>query len=135
MGETWCYWAWETHKFLQILEGGTYPGGHYGYFKSTLEEIIQSATKWRNIRKLNNQPGDFPLESFCFMFIFYIFFSVGQKRISFEEFLPLYHSQSKKKGGGNFESFAEGFRIFDRDSNGMVNVGEIRHLLTSLGKI
>ena len=58
----------------------------------------------------------------------------GQKRVTFEEFIPLYHSHSKKKGGGNFESFAEGFRIFDREGDGMVSVAEIRHLLTSLGK-
>ena len=58
----------------------------------------------------------------------------GQKRVTFEEFIPLYHSQSKKKSGGNFESFAEGFRIFDREGDGMVSVAEIRHLLTSLGK-
>jgi len=58
----------------------------------------------------------------------------GQKRVTFEEFIPLYHTQSKKKVTGNFESFAEGFRIFDRESNGMVNVGEVRHLLTSLGE-
>lgn len=58
----------------------------------------------------------------------------GEKRISFEEFLPLYHTFSKKKTGGSFEHFAEAFRIFDRESNGMVSMAEIRHLLTSLGE-
>ena len=63
-----------------------------------------------------------------------MFIYVGEKRISFEEFLPLYHTFSKKKTGGSFEHFAEAFRIFDRESNGMVSMAEIRHLLTSLGK-
>jgi len=58
----------------------------------------------------------------------------GEKRITFEEFLPIYHTFSKKKTGGSFEHFAEAFRIFDRESNGMVSMAEIRHLLTSLGE-
>ncbi|XP_057293293.1 myosin-2 essential light chain-like isoform X2 [Hydractinia symbiolongicarpus] len=58
----------------------------------------------------------------------------GQKRITFEEFIPLYHAQSKKKNGGSMEAFAEAFRIFDRENNGMVSVAEVRHLLTSLGE-
>lgn len=60
--------------------------------------------------------------------------ATGAKRITFEEFLPVYHAQSKKKSGGSFEHFSEAFRIFDRDTNGMVQVAEIRHLLTSLGE-
>ena len=59
---------------------------------------------------------------------------VGQKRITFEEFIPLYHTQSKKKSSVGFEAFSEGFRIFDRENNGMVSVAEVRHLLTSLGR-
>jgi len=58
----------------------------------------------------------------------------GQKRVTFEEFIPLFQVHSKKKANGTFEAFAEGFRIFDRDNNGMVSVAEIRHLLTSLGE-
>ena len=63
--------------------------------------------------------------------------STGQKRISLEEFFPLFHMQAKQNptGAGNrIESFQEAFRIFDRDSNGKVSVAEIRHLLTSLGE-
>lgn len=59
---------------------------------------------------------------------------LGQKRVTFEEFIPLFQVHSKKKANGTFEAFAEGFRIFDRDNNGMVSVAEIRHLLTSLGE-
>jgi myosin light chain 6 len=58
----------------------------------------------------------------------------GDKRISFEEFIPLLNAQSKKKMGGSFEHFVEAFRIFDRDNNAMVSAAEIRHLLSSLGE-
>lgn len=63
--------------------------------------------------------------------------STGTKRISLEEFVPLFHMQAKQKppaSDSSIESFQEAFRIFDRDSNGNVSVAEIRHLLTSLGE-
>ena len=59
----------------------------------------------------------------------------GEKRITFEEFLPIYHSQSTKDLGGNFEMFAEVFSVFDREQNGMINVAELRHVLTGLGEV
>ena len=60
---------------------------------------------------------------------------LGQKRISFEEFIPIFTTQRKKVMSAGFEHFSEGFRVFDRDNNGTVSVAEIRHLLTSLGKL
>ena len=62
--------------------------------------------------------------------------STGQKRISLEEFVPLFHEQCKKKPNAESsgESFSEAFKIFDRDTNGSVSVAEISHLLTSLGE-
>lgn len=62
--------------------------------------------------------------------------STGERRITLEEFVPLFHDQSKKyvSADSNNDAFLEAFRIFDRDSNGSVSVAEIRHLLTSLGE-
>lgn len=59
---------------------------------------------------------------------------LGEKRLSFDEFLPIYHEQSDKQPLGCTESFIEAFRIFDLDNNGLVSAGEIRHLLTMLGR-
>ncbi len=59
----------------------------------------------------------------------------GEKRISFEEFLPIYHTHRQKKQVGDFDSFVEGLKVFDRDGNGLISAAEIRHLLTSLGKL
>ena len=62
--------------------------------------------------------------------------TTGQKSISLEEFVPLFHTESNKKSNvdSNIESISEGFRIFDRENNGLVSVAEVRHLLTSLGE-
>ena len=59
----------------------------------------------------------------------------GKNRITFEEFLPLLFNEMKKiPGTHKLESFTEGFRVFDRENNGMVSVAEVRHLLTNLGE-
>ena len=60
----------------------------------------------------------------------------GETRITFEEFAPLYQTLKGKTKSSAFQSedFADIFRIYDRDNNGMVRVAEVRHLLTSLGE-
>lgn len=60
--------------------------------------------------------------------------SKGRKRVSFEEFLPIYLSVSQKKDQGTMEDFIEGLRVFDKDGNGFINSAELRHVLTSLGE-
>lgn len=58
----------------------------------------------------------------------------GHKRISFEEFLPIYLSARQKKDQGSMEDFIEGLKVFDKESNGLINSAELRHVLTSLGE-
>ena len=58
----------------------------------------------------------------------------GRKRVSFEEFLPIYLSGSGKKEQGSSEDFIEGLKVFDKDGNGFINSAELRHVLTSLGE-
>eukprot|EP00794_Sanderia_malayensis_P003360 gene3360-3849_t len=58
----------------------------------------------------------------------------GEKRLSFDEFLPIYHEQKDKQPVATVEAFVEAFRIFDLDSNGLISAGEVRHLLTMLGE-
>ena len=60
--------------------------------------------------------------------------SSGGKRISFEEFLPIFLSLSQQKSQGSMEDFIEGLKVFDKDGNGFINSAELRHVLTSLGK-
>ena len=59
---------------------------------------------------------------------------IGRKRVSFEEFLPIYNSVSGKKEQGTMEDFIEGLKVFDKEGNGFINSAELRHVLTSLGK-
>lgn len=54
--------------------------------------------------------------------------------MSFEEFLPIYHSVFQKKSNPTLEEFIEGFRVFDRDGTGTVQSAELRNLLTTLGE-
>jgi len=58
----------------------------------------------------------------------------GQKRVSFEEFIPIYHNQESKRRKGAYESFVESFKVFDRDGSGQISSAEVRHMLTSLGE-
>ncbi|XP_003390482.1 PREDICTED: myosin-2 essential light chain-like isoform X1 [Amphimedon queenslandica] len=58
----------------------------------------------------------------------------GNKRVTFEEFLPCFLSCSQKKEQGSMEDFIEGLRVFDKDGNGFINSAELRHVLTSLGE-
>ena len=58
----------------------------------------------------------------------------GNKRVSFEEFLPIFLSCQQKKDSGSMEDFVEGLRVFDKDGNGFINSAELRHVLTSLGE-
>lgn len=51
----------------------------------------------------------------------------GDKEISFEELVPFMNKHSEKKSANDFTSFCEGFKVFDRENNGMVSVAEIRY--------
>eukprot|EP00053_Salpingoeca_punica_P020317 m.211287 g.211287 ORF g.211287 m.211287 type:complete len:147 (+) comp18103_c0_seq1:70-510(+) len=58
----------------------------------------------------------------------------GGKRISFQEFLPVFNSMKNKKEQGTSADFVEGLRVFDKEGNGTINAAELRHVLTSLGE-
>lgn len=59
----------------------------------------------------------------------------GNKRISFEEFLPIFLSIGQKKPiHSSNEGFVDGLRVFDRDGNGQISAAELRHVLTGLGE-
>jgi myosin light chain 6 len=58
----------------------------------------------------------------------------GHKRITFEEFLPIFNAAHQKKDQGSLEDFTEALRVFDKDGNGLINSAELRHVLTSLGE-
>ena len=60
----------------------------------------------------------------------------GTKRVSFDEFLPIYQSvhQKEKKTIMSNDDFIECFRVFDKDGTGLITAGELHHVLTTLGE-
>ena len=60
--------------------------------------------------------------------------STGSRRVSFEEFLPIYQSMSTKTQKKNKTDFIECFRVFDKEQNGTISSGELQHVMTSLGE-
>jgi len=59
---------------------------------------------------------------------------IGDKRIPFNEFLPVYQALGKSKPQVMPEDIIEGLKVFDKEGNGLINSAELRHILTSLGE-
>jgi len=69
--------------------------------------------------------------------------SAGARRISFEEFFPIYQSFSartprnaepERSRGTGASDFLECFRVFDKEQNGTISIGELQHVMTTLGE-
>ena len=61
-------------------------------------------------------------------------FIIPVERLSFEIVLPIMQTISRNKPLVTYDDLVEGFRVFDKDQNGIVSSAEMRHLLTGLGK-
>jgi len=57
-----------------------------------------------------------------------------EKRINFNEFLPILQDVAKNKDKSQAGDFVEGFKVFDKEQNGHIGTAELRHLLTTLGR-
>jgi len=58
----------------------------------------------------------------------------GEKRITFEEWLPIMEQLTKEKEVGTFHDFMEGLRVFDKEECGKIMGAELRHILLALGE-
>jgi len=58
----------------------------------------------------------------------------GEKKMTFEEFLPIYSQVKKEKDVGAFEDFMEGLKVYDKAENGTMLAGELAHVMLSLGE-
>jgi len=58
----------------------------------------------------------------------------GEKKMTFEEFLPIFSQVKKEKDVGAFEDFMEGLKVYDKAENGTMMAGELAHVLLSLGE-
>lgn len=55
------------------------------------------------------------------------------RRISFDQVLPILYTVIKNRVEPAVEEFIEGFRVFDKEQNGTISSAELRHMLTNLG--
>merc|ERR1712088_1163782 len=65
-------------------------------------------------------------------FAFDIYDFEGKSRM--EKFYPIYSDVKKSKETGNFEDFIECLKLYDKMENGTMMLGELEHILLSLGE-
>ncbi|KAI8348605.1 EF-hand protein [Mortierella sp. GBAus27b] len=58
----------------------------------------------------------------------------GTNLINFDTFLKVLMRQDGFKPAGTFQEFINGFKVFDKEGNGYITVGELRYVLTNLGE-
>ncbi|XP_049530013.1 myosin light chain alkali isoform X2 [Anopheles darlingi] len=58
----------------------------------------------------------------------------GEKKIKFDEFLPIYSQVKKEKEQGCFEDFLECLKLYDKNEDGTMLLAELQHSLTALGE-
>ena len=51
-----------------------------------------------------------------------------------DDFLKIYADTKKSKDMGSFEDFIECLKLYDKQENGTMMMGELEHILLSLGK-
>nr|ACO14580.1 Myosin light chain alkali [Caligus clemensi] len=57
-----------------------------------------------------------------------------EKYLSIEEFYPIYAKVKKSMEMGSFEDFIECLKLYDKQENGTMLLGELEHILLSLGE-
>ena len=59
---------------------------------------------------------------------------LGEKKLTLEEFLPIYSQLKKDKDVGAYEDFAECMKVYDKMDNGCMMEAELAHIFLSLGE-
>jgi len=58
----------------------------------------------------------------------------GDKKLTIEEFLPIFSQLKKEKEVGTYEDFVECMKVYDKMDNGMMMEAELAHIFLSLGE-
>jgi len=59
----------------------------------------------------------------------------GEKKLTVEEFLPIYGQVKNQKDQGSYEDFMECLKLYDKEENGTMLGAELEHTLKALGKL
>jgi len=58
----------------------------------------------------------------------------GEKKLTVEEFLPIFAQVKATKEQGSFEDFLECLKLYDKEENGTMLLAELEHSLKALGE-
>jgi Ca2+-binding EF-hand superfamily protein len=58
----------------------------------------------------------------------------GEKKLSVEEFLPIFGQVKGQKDQGSYEDFMECLKLYDKAENGTMLLAELEHSLKALGE-
>jgi Ca2+-binding EF-hand superfamily protein len=58
----------------------------------------------------------------------------GEKKLTYEEWLPIYEKLKKEKDSGTFADYLEGLKVFDKEETGKILAAEVKHVLMALGE-
>ncbi|XP_035897460.1 myosin light chain alkali isoform X1 [Anopheles stephensi] len=58
----------------------------------------------------------------------------GEKKVKFDEFLPIFSQVKKEKEQGCYEDFLECLKLYDKNEDGTMLLAELQHSLTALGE-
>jgi myosin light chain 6 len=100
----------------------------FNYFDTKGDERIAVSQVGDVLRALGQNPTELDIRKYC------QHWTDAEQRITFEEFLPIYQETYKNKEAHSVDEFVEGLSHFDKEGNGLINVAELRHLLTTLGE-
>jgi myosin light chain 6 len=59
---------------------------------------------------------------------------LGEKKLTYEEWLPIFEKLKKEKEVGTFADYLEGLKVFDKDECGKILGAEVKHVLMALGE-
>ncbi|CAD6185985.1 unnamed protein product [Caenorhabditis auriculariae] len=99
----------------------------FAYFDSKGDERISVQQVGDVLRALGQNPTEADIARCCSSY-------EKDARLSFEDFVPIFKSVNKNREDHTVEEFVEGLSHFDKEGNGLINVAELRHLLTTLGE-
>lgn len=58
----------------------------------------------------------------------------GEKKLTVEEFLPIFAQVKKDKDQGCYEDFLECLKLYDKNENGLMLLAELKHNMLALGE-